>query len=225
VRVYPPPATVQDLRVTPTETALVLNWGAPQAVAEASGAKPAGFHIYRAEVDPTTAAAAVLNPSQAKLIAPEELLAQTSATEYLDMSFQFGHTYLYRVRAVEQLGPATIESADSVPAVLTAKDTFPPAAPRDLEAVSMATTKETPASVELTWTINTESDLAGYTVYRSENPEMPGQKLNSELLLVPTFRDISLVPGKSYFYRVGAVDQSGNESPLSSPVEAQVPGP
>ncbi len=225
VRVYPPPANVQDLRVTPTETALVLHWSAPQAVTEAGGAKPAGFHIYRAEVDSTTAAAAVLNPSQAKLMAPEELLAQTSATEYRDMSFQFGHTYLYGVRAVDQLGPATIESADSAPAVLTAKDTFPPAAPRDLEAVSVATTKETPASVELTWTINTEPDLAGYNVYRSENPETPGQKLNSELLLVPTFRDISVVPGKSYFYRVGAVDQSGNESPLSSPVEAQVPGP
>ena len=153
------------------------------------------------------------------------MLAQTSATEYRDMSFQFGHTYLYRVRAVEQFGPATIESADSAPAVLTAKDIFPPAAPRDLEAVSVATTKEAPASVELTWTINTEPDLAGYNVYRSENPETPGQKLNSELLLVPTFRDISVVPGKSYFYRVGAVDQSGNESPLSSPVEAQVPGP
>jgi hypothetical protein len=225
VRVYPPPATVKDLRVTPTETALVLNWSAPQAVADVGGAKPAGFHIYRSEVDPTTASAAVLNPSQAKLIAPEELLAQTNATEYSDMSFQFGHTYLYRVRAVEQLGPAAIESADSVPAVLTAKDTFPPAAPRDLETVSVATAKEAPASVELTWTINTEPDLAGYTVYRSENPEMPGQKLNSELLLVPTFRDISVVAGKSYFYRVGAVDQSGNESPLSSPVEAQVPGP
>ena len=225
VRVYPPPTTVQDLRVTPTETALVLNWSAPQAVAEAGGAKPAGFHIYRAEVDPTTAAAAVLNPSQAKLIAPEELLAQTSATEYSDMSFQFGHTYLYRVRAAEQFGPATIESADSAPAALTATDIFPPAAPRDLEAVSVATTKETPASVELTWTVNTEPDLAGYNVYRSENPEVPGQKLNSELLLVPTFRDISVVPGKSYSYRVGAVDQSGNQSPLSSPVEAQVPGP
>jgi fibronectin type 3 domain-containing protein len=159
------------------------------------------------------------------LIAPEELLAPTSATEYLDMSFQFGHTYLYRVRAVEQLGPAAIESADSVPAVLTAKDIFPPAAPRDLEAVTVATTKGTPASVELTWTINTEPDLDGYNVYRSENQEVPGQKLNSELLLVPTFRDISVVPGKSYSYRVGAVDQSGNESALSSPVEAQVPGP
>src|SRR5579859_461700 len=225
VRVYPPPASVQDLRVTPTESALVLNWSAPEAVAEAGGAKPAGFHIYRAEVDPTTAEAAVLNPSQAKLMAPEELLAQTNATEYRDMNFQFGHTYLYGVRAVEQLGPATIESADSVPAVLTAKDIFPPAAPRDLEAISVATTKDAPASVELTWTINTEPDLAGYNVYRSENRETPGQKLNSELLLVPTFRDISVVPGKSYSYRVGAVDQSGNESPLSSAVEAQVPGP
>lgn len=224
VRVYPPPATVQGLRVTSTETALVLDWSAAQSAAEAGGAKPAGFRIYRAEVDPATAEAALLNPSQAKFIAPEELLAQTTATEYRDMSFQFGHAYLYRVRAVEQFGPAAIESADSTPAVLTAKDIFPPAAPRDLEAVTVATTKEAPASVELTWTINTEPDLAGYNVYRSESPEMPGQKLNSELLLVPTFRDISVVPGKSYSYRVGAVDQSGNESPLSSSIEAQVPG-
>jgi hypothetical protein len=225
VRVYPPPATVQGLRVTPTEEALVLDWSAAQAVAEADGAKSAGFRIYRAEVDPTTADTAVLNPSQAKLLAPEQLLGQTTATEYRDMSFQFGHTYLYEVRAVEQFGPATIESADSTPAVLTAKDIFPPAAPRDLEAVSVAATKEASASVELTWTINTEPDLAGYNVYRSGDAETPGQKLNSELLLVPTFRDISVVPGKGYFYRVGAVDQSGNESPLSSPVEAQVPGP
>ena len=225
VQAYPPPAKVQNLRITPTETALVLNWSAPQSVGGAGGANVPGFHIYRAEVDPTTALAAVLNPSQAKLIAPEEMLAQTAATEYSDMNFQFGHTYLYKVRAAEQFGSTTIESADSAPAVLAAKDVFPPSAPRDLEAVTVATTKETPASIELTWTINTEPDLAGYNVYRSEIPETPGQKLNSELLLVPTFRDISVAPGKSYYYRVGAVDQSGNESPLSSPVEAQVPGP
>lgn len=225
VRVYPPPAIVQNLRITPTEAALVLEWSAPQSASENGGAKPTVFHIYRAEVDPTTAQAAVLNPSQAKLTGPEEMLAQTAATEYRDMSFQFGHTYLYKIRAAEQLGTTTIESADSAPAVLTAKDVFPPSAPRDLEAVTVATTKETPASVELTWTINTEPDLVGYNVYRSEIPETPGQKLNSELLLVPTFRDISVVPGKGYYYRVGAVDGSGNESPLSSPVEAQVPGP
>jgi hypothetical protein len=223
IRVYPPPPTVQDLRITLTETALVLEWSAvPQA---ASSGTPAGFGIYRAEVDPTTAEAATLNPSQAKLLAPEQVLAQTTSTEYRDTTFQFGHTYLYRVRAVEQFGAARVESADSTPVVLMAKDIFPPVAPQDVEAVAVATTKESPASVELTWTINTEPDLAGYNVYRSEDAQTPGQKLNSELLLVPTFRDMSVAPGKSYFYRVRAVDQSGNESPLSSPVEAQVPGP
>ena len=225
VRVYPPPTTVQGLRVMLTETAVVLDWSVPRAEAEADGAKSAGFHIYRAEVDPTSAEAAVLNPSQAKLITQQELVAQTTTTEYRDMTFQFGHTYVYEVRAVEEFGLSTIESADSAAAVLTAKDVFPPVAPREVEAVTVATTKETPASVELTWTINTEPDLAGYNVYRSENPDVPGQKLNGELLLVPTFRDMSVVPGNSYSYRVGAVDQSGNESPLSSPVEAQVPGP
>jgi hypothetical protein len=225
VRVYPAPATVQDLRATLTETALVLDWSAAQEAGRASAGQAAGFRIYRAEVDPTTAEAALFNPSQAKLIAPAELLAQTTATEYRDTSFQFGHTYFYRVRGVAQFGAATVESADSAPAVLTAKDIFPPAAPQGLEAVGVPATNGTPASIELTWTINTEPDLAGYNVYRSEQAGMPGQKLNSELLLVPTFRDMSVVPGKSYFYRLRAVDQSGNESALSSTVEAQVPGP
>lgn len=225
LRVYPPPATVQGLRATLTETALLLDWSAAPEQAKSSIGTPAGFRVYRAEVDPTTADAAVLNPSEAKLIAPEQLLAQTTAREYRDTSFQFGHTYFYRVREATQFGNEVVESADSVPAVLTAKDVFPPAPPQGLEAVGVATTNGTSASIELTWTISSEPDLAGYNVYRSEEAETPGQKLNSELLLAPTFRDMSVTPGKHYFYRVGAVDQSGNESPLSSAVESHVPEP
>jgi predicted phage tail protein len=165
------------------------------------------------------------NPSQAKLVAPPELLTQTAGTEYGDTNFQFGHTYLYNVSRVVQFGAATVESSGSVPAALTAKDIFPPAEPQGLEAVVVTATGGAAASVELTWTINTEADLAGYDVYRSDEPGTTGQKLNSETLLVPTFRDMSVVPGKSYFYRVRAVDQSGNESAPSSTVEAAVPGP
>ena len=223
VRIYPPPATVQDLRVSLTETALVLNWGATPT--GGSAAKAAGFHIYRAEVDPTTADAAASNPSEAKLIAPPVLLAQTPETEYRDAKFQFGHAYFYTVRQVTQFENSSVESADSPPAILVARDIFPPAAPQGLETVGVPATNEAPVSVELTWTINAEPDLAGYNVYRSEEPETPGRKLNSEPLLVPTFRDISVAPGKTYFYRVGAVDRSGNQSPLSSAVEASVPGP
>lgn len=223
LRVYPPPATVQDLRATLTETGLLLEWRTAQE--EGRAGKAAGFRIYRAEVDPATAEAAASDPSQAKLIAPPQLLTQTTETQYRDTTSQFGHTYFYTVRRVMQFGAATVDAADSAPAVLTARDIFPPAAPQGLEAVAEPATNGIPASNELTWTINTEPDFAGYNVYRSEQAETPGQRLNTELLLVPTFRDMPVVPGKSYFYRVGAVDQSGNESALSSPVEAQVPGP
>jgi hypothetical protein len=225
LRIYSPPATIRDLRVTMTETAPVLNWSASEQPSGATGAKAAGFRIYRAEVDPTAANAAVSDPSQAKLLAPMEPLAQSAGTEYRDTSFQFGHTYFYSVRAITQVGTETVESPDSIPVVLVAKDIFPPASPRDLEAVGVAATNGASASIELTWTINTEPDLAGYNVYRSENAAMPGQRLNNELLSVPTFRDMSVMPGKSYFYRVGAVDQSGNESTLSSIAEVQAPGP
>ena len=223
LRVYPAPPPVQDLRATLTETALVLDWSAPQEVRPVSPGKVAGFRIYRAEVDPTAAEAAISNPSQVKPIAPPQLLADTTATEYRDTSFQFGHAYFYEVRQMMQFGTETVESAASAPTVLTAKDIFPPAAPQGLEAVSMAATNGVPPAIELTWTINAETDLAGYNVYRSEQSEAARQRLNNELLLAPTFRDMSVLPGKTYFYRVGAVDQSGNESALSPAVEAHVP--
>jgi hypothetical protein len=225
LRVYPAPPTVQDLRATLTETALVLDWNAAQQSRPAFTGKAAGFRIYRAEVDPTAAEAAVSDPSQAKLIAPPESLGQTTGTEYRDTVFQFGRTYFYEIRQVMQLGTETVESADSAPAVLMAKDIFPPAAPQGLEVVPVATTNGGPPAIELTWAINSETDLAGYNIFRSEEAETPGQKLNSERLLAPTFRDMSVSPGKSYFYRVGAIDQSGNESALSPAVEAHVPEP
>src|SRR5689334_16599156 len=121
VRLYPAPTTVRDLRATLTETALVLDWSATPEDGGASG-QPAGFHIYRAEVDPATAQAADSNASQAKLMAPPEMVAQTTATEYRDTNFQFSHVYFYSVRRVVQFGSATVESSDSAPAVLTAKD-------------------------------------------------------------------------------------------------------
>jgi hypothetical protein len=223
LRVYSPPAPAQDLRATLTETALVLDWSAPQQPGSPA-AKPIGFRVYRGEVNPETAQAAVLDASQAKLIAPPILLAQTTETRYRDTSFQFGHTYLYNVRDSVQFGAETVESADSAPTVLTAKDIFPPATPLGLEAVVVPATNAEPTSVELAWAINTEADLAGYNVYRSEGANSTGLKLNSEPLSAPTFHDISVLPGTSYFYRVGAVDRSGNESALSPAVEAQIPG-
>ena len=60
------------------------------------------------------------------------------------------------------------------------------------------------------WTANTESDLAGYNVYRMEDHTV--QRLNNELVRTSVFRDATAPPGKTLMYYVTAVDFSGNES-------------
>jgi hypothetical protein len=78
--------------------------------------------------------------------------------------------------------------------------------------------------VDLEWLDNTEPDLAGYNVYRSTTSGSGFVKLNHSLILVSNFRDKTpLDPAvTNYFYRVTAVDTTGNESSVSS--EAQTIG-
>jgi len=73
--------------------------------------------------------------------------------------------------------------------------------------------------VELVWTANLESDLAGYNVYRREERK-PLQKINKELVRVPIYRDSSIALQHHYFYEVTAVDLSGNESRPSTAAQA-----
>jgi fibronectin type 3 domain-containing protein len=70
--------------------------------------------------------------------------------------------------------------------------------------------------------MNSETDLAGYRVYRSEQQDDKGQLLIPDLLLSPAYRDTSVRPEHTYWYRVTAVDRAGNESAPSAPVAADV---
>jgi hypothetical protein len=70
--------------------------------------------------------------------------------------------------------------------------------------------------ISLTWNHSTASDLAGYNIYRSLAQAGPYVRVNK----VPTdrtgyFRDEGLTPLTRYYYRVSAVDSSGNESGLT----------
>jgi hypothetical protein len=219
-RIYPPPGAPRDLHISVTESAIVLSWSEPLAVGAAP--KPTGYHVYRADVE-SGDAPAPQDVSQAKLKSPLTLQGSPTSPEFSDTHFEFGHSYLYTVRAIRQYGADMIESADSAPAIVTPRDTFPPAAPAGLEATIIPATPAAPAHVELSWAISSEPDLAGYNVYRSDRDDSPGERINTELFPSPTFRDTSVVPGWRYFYRVSAVDNSGNESPLSPAVQIDVP--
>jgi hypothetical protein len=219
-RIYPPPGAPQDLRASVTESAIVLSWSEP--LAAGASPKTEGYRVYRAEVE-SGEEPAPQDVSQVKLKSPLTMQGSTSLPEFSDTHFEFVHAYLYTVRAVAQHGTDTVESADSAPAVVTSRDIFPPATPVGLEATIIPATPETPARVELAWAISSEGDLAGYHVYRSDREDTPGERVNREVLPSPTFRDTSVVSGRRYFYRVSALDRAGNESPLSSTVQIEVP--
>ncbi|MBZ5659775.1 MAG: hypothetical protein LAO08_05150 [Acidobacteriia bacterium] len=219
LRIYPAPMVPGDVRTEVTESAIAIRWSESGASA---GATFAGYHVYRAKVESGQPGAAQ-DASATKFKSSPELLGTPASAEYQDLHFEFGETYVYTVRSVAVFGTDLVESADSVPASVTPRDVFPPAAPVGLEAAVVPATPQGVSYVELSWAISAEPDLAGYRVYRSGREDAAGERLNAELLPSPAFRDMSVMPGERYFYRVSAVDRSGNESPMSFAVPAQVP--
>jgi fibronectin type 3 domain-containing protein len=106
-------------------------------------------------------------------------------------------------------GPAPLEYRFGSFSIETLTDASSPAAPSGFTASGGN------GRVSLDWTNNTEFDLAGYNVYRSESTPVPltDPPLNgTTLLTASTFDDTSVVNGTTYHYVVTAVDDSGNES-------------
>ncbi|TAN41053.1 MAG: hypothetical protein EPN25_05690 [Nitrospirae bacterium] len=88
-------------------------------------------------------------------------------------------------------------------------DTTPPASP------VLSGKVENKKDARLTWTASTESDLAGYDLYRD------GQKINSTLLKDALYLDQSLKENV-YAYVVKAIDLAGNESKPSNEIKLKI---
>ena len=144
---------------------------------------------------------------------------EVPAPPWIDGQTEYGKTYEYQVQGLVKAGAGTAESRLSEAVQITPEDRFPPAVPAGLTAVPST------ASIELVWERNTEPDLAGYRVYRSEQEGAKGQSVTRDLLPVPAFRDTSVEPGHRYWYSVTAVDRAGNESLSSVQVAVEVTQP
>jgi fibronectin type 3 domain-containing protein len=99
----------------------------------------------------------------------------------------------------------------------SAPDTTAPAAPSGVTAAGSA------AGAALSWTANSEPDLGGYNVYRSDTAAGPFTKLNTGVLAQPAYADAAAPAGATSYYQVTAVDTTGNESPRSATASATVP--
>jgi hypothetical protein len=120
------------------------------------------------------------------------------------------------VRTVRTVGGTLlVESEPTDPVCVKPADTFAPAAPTGLAAVSGE------GAISLIWEANAEPDLAGYLILRGESPGETLQPLTPEPVRDTTYRDTSVRPGVRYVYAVVAVDTAAprNVSPQSNRVE------
>lgn len=92
-----------------------------------------------------------------------------------------------------------------------------PNAPTNLVAIAKA------ESIHLDWTANSESDLAGYTIFRAESSGGPYNTIARNVTST-SFVDNSVTISGSYFYKIKAVDKSLNSSVYSSEVSAITTG-
>jgi hypothetical protein len=137
----------------------------------------------------------------------------------LDADAAFDQRYSYRISRASTVSlggkSVTVEGPASQEIVVDTKDVFPPRPPSGLTGV--AVTEE--GVIDLSWTPNTEPDLAGYAIYRSEAGQGPQRISGPKPLDSPAYRDLTARPGREYTYFVTAIDRDSNESAPS--VEAR----
>ncbi len=135
-------------------------------------------------------------------------------------------TYSYmaqRVRTVQLEGHSyELRSAPSAAVSFSYQDVFPPPAPSGLESIASAPVSEA-GSIDLSWEAGAETDILGYNIYRADSASGEFKRLSSAPVASPSFRDKSAQAGHTYWYRITAVDRSGNESAPSAEIRDSLP--
>ncbi len=156
------------------------------------------------------------------------------AAGILDASAAPGTGYIYQAERIRpmRVGGETVmvRSEPTLPIEVGMRETFPPMPPtglvtvpglRDLGGGKMA------ATLDLSWQPNSEADLEGYQVYRTDlgpaRPEKTPRRLTAKPVQGPAYRDMEILAGERYEYRITAVDHSGNESRPGDPEEDSIP--
>lgn len=135
------------------------------------------------------------------------------SNSYSDTGLNPSTTYFYRVAAVDKdgnIGPLSSEISGTTEDI---PDTSPPSQVTGLTVKTGSTTQ-----LNLAWDKNSESDLDHYNIYMGTSPNF-AVSLDST---TPTgnsdtnsYQSKGLVSSTTYYYKVAAVDNTGNIGPLS----------
>lgn len=201
IRVTPPktPQKPGKVRAKASDGEVKIEWDYPKYRGGEKD-RTVGFIIYRDEGDGN-----FIRINQAPVLRIEGWLA------YIDNNVVNGKTYTYGVKAIDIIG---VKSKMSYSPRVKPRDTRAPLVPMGLKAI------DDRRGVLLLWNISPEIDAAYYNVYRSQSLKGTFKKINKTPIAVdnPQFIDSERIGGQVYYYRVTAIDLSGNESPKSGPV-------
>ncbi|MBA3513614.1 MAG: hypothetical protein H0T77_04470 [Pyrinomonadaceae bacterium] len=208
-KVAKPPTLISTAKEV-GEDAISLTWQTPDS--NIDGSTPTnllGYNVYRLDESQSDVSQ---NPLNSSLV---------SNNQYVDRNFRFGESYRYVVRTVS-LGTdgAQVESLNSNTLPVSPRDIFAPSAPASI------TIAAAPGRLSIFFPANPETDVAGYEIYRSTDPDLPKErwmKMTTAPLTKTTFLDENVESGKRYFYYIKAIDQAGNISPPSEVVAETVP--
>jgi fibronectin type 3 domain-containing protein len=126
-------------------------------------------------------------------------------SQYTDTGLTNNTTYYYRVTALDYAG---LESEYSNEAYAAPAD-IAPFPPTRLDATAGD------RQVTITWDANSDSDLAGYNLYR-KTASTGYIKINGVLINGTSYTDSAVTIGTTYYYAVTAVDETSHESSFSN---------
>lgn len=194
-----PPAAPIAFKTEVTKDEVLLSWDA--AVEEDC----AGYNLYRSfQYDKN------FEQINTRII-------KTGKTTYLDRKLKPETIYWYYVTAVDRSGN---ESGRSYVAPANVRDWLPPNPPQRLRG------EVVPGKVLLSWGENQEKDLAGYRIYQAmEKKAEIYHRLQLEPVVAESFEHSlsSAASTNPYYYKITAVDRSGNESDFSNIIKVKLP--
>lgn len=226
----PAPAGAGPLTLVPHREGILVRW-TPRP-------SDAGMELRRtlvnasAEASATKVRGALPMGNSAARSTPREVSLQavtagaggttgTDAGGMLDRTARNGEMYSYIAQRVSTLTLAgrrlEVRGVASPAASITFRDTFPPQPPTGLVSIPGGGFGAG-ASIDLSWDAGPEADLLGYYVYRGIDGAA-FERVTSAPVSVPAFRDLHVVAGHRYTYRVTALDQRRNESAAGASVE------
>jgi len=217
------PSPIEGLHAEVHKDGVILTWN------EQSGA--GAVRLQRKLLTPLPA-----KPHQELLALPQEpseenLIVDTKpqVAGAVDRSIRLGESYEYRAQRISRVSyegkPLELASEFSAPLRVNAEDMFPPAVPIGLAAIATTRDGGIETAIDVSWQPDTEPDLAGYIVYRSEGDAGWQRVSPSQPLVGPAFHDNHVQPGHTYRYAVSAIDQGGHESARSDEANETVPVP